>query len=254
MSVINSSECYRCSETISSKDKISCDRCRRSLHSKCSGLARSVCTAVLAENSCLLFVCDDCKNSVQNVNNDIGMLKDLILSVKKELTDLFQTSIPSVTIDKVDVIECAIKEINDRNNRSKNIIIHNVPESTSPNVEDRKRHDKDLVSKLLGDAYPNDVLPNFLLFRLGRPLHDKVRPIKVVFSSSDVALNYLNAVNTSAKKYKSPTMASRDRTPQERNYLRKLRDELQTRMAKGETNITIRYVCGSPAIVNTQKN
>lgn len=182
------------------------------------------------------------------------MLKDLILSVKKELIDLFHTSKPADTIDKVELIECAIKEISERNNRSKNIIVHNVLESTSSNVEDRKRHDKDLVSKLLGDANPNDILPNFLLFRLGRPLQDKVRPVKLVFPSPDAALNYLNAVNTFAKKNKLPTVASRDRTLQERNYLQKLRDELQSRMAKGETNITIRYVSGSPAIVKTQKN
>ncbi|KAG8328141.1 hypothetical protein J6590_000798 [Homalodisca vitripennis] len=42
---------------------------------------------------------------------------------------------------------------------------------------------------------------------------------------------------------------SRDRTPRERDHLNSLRDQLKVRSEKGEKNLTIRYVNGTPKIM-----
>lgn len=46
---------------------------------------------------------------------------------------------------------------------------------------------------------------------------------------------------------------SRDRTPQERGFLLDLRGQLEKRTKKGEDDLTIKYVNGTPKIVKRSK-
>lgn len=45
-----------------------------------------------------------------------------------------------------------------------------------------------------------------------------------------------------------------DQTPSQQKYLSKLKEDLATRKNKGENDITIKYINGTPTIIKTPKN
>lgn len=71
-------------------------------------------------------------------------------------------------------------------------------------------------------------------------------------SAHDVGLllkNFSKEVLAEMDESYSDVSVTRDRTPRERDYLHNLRSELKERQDKGERDITIRYMNGTPTIV-----
>ncbi|KAG8291258.1 hypothetical protein J6590_064571 [Homalodisca vitripennis] len=148
--------------------------------------------------------------------------------------------------------EIVIQEINERLFRKRNIIIFNLKESLSRDTKTKKEHDTLLISKVI-DALNIGIHVNGLkIFRLGKPLKDKDRPLKVVFCSVEDTMQFVSGFSKEAISDVDPALSdisiSRDRTMKERQYLKKLRDELGRRRMNEESNITIRYLKGSPCI------
>lgn len=67
-------------------------------------------------------------------------------------------------------------EIEERNNRAANLIVHNMEESKSSDLLVKQQHDGQEAGKLIGVHYNN----YHKIIRLGKPLKDKPRPIKAV--------------------------------------------------------------------------
>ena len=91
-----------------------------------------------------------------------------------------------------------IDEYRDRESHKLNVILHNVPESTSTDVSERISHDTnavlDITSKI--GAGPVEVSS---VARLGKKLDDKHRLMKVHFSS----MQQKHRVLANAKKLRS---------------------------------------------------
>lgn len=141
-----------------------------------------------------------------------------------------------------------LTELNERQIRSRNVLLFNLPESESEDIEDRKNDDAksayEVLSKLGKDC---KILRNF---RLGVKKDRQIRPLKLVLESSDEALSILKCRNV----YQGPVKIKGDLTMKQRNHLQLLTKELQQRTDKGEKDLTIRYINNIPQIVAKKKN
>ena len=131
-----------------------------------------------------------------------------------------------------------MEERDEKDKRECNIILHNIPESVSEEIEDRKRYDASSVEDVLD--YLDVICPqeDMKPVRLGKKLDsEKPRLLKVTLDSIETKRQVLakaktlrNSSHSDLKKvYVSP-----DLTPKERDANKKLRDELRSRREKGE--------------------
>lgn len=131
----------------------------------------------------------------------------------------------------------------ERCEKSKNIIIHNIAESNSINVNERIEFDRIQVEstlKKLGDITDT----NFKVYRIGRQ-GKKMRPIRVILSSQEIALECLKQKK---KLNGSSINISADRTTIQRAQLKELYKEINHRKENGEHDLIISYHKGYPQI------
>jgi hypothetical protein len=213
-------------------------------------------------------------NDLTAISADVALIKTEIASVSGKLTNLE----PRITESEGRIknledelnalknrenhpssVESIAGELAERQRRSRNIIIYNLPECTSKTLATKVEHDTNLVS-ILVDAFCNsDPNTSFKCHRIGKASANKTRPLRVVFRNQDSVINFSSnfdqtAVRTMDAKLREVTF-SRDRTPAERKHLNELRVLLKQRIDGGEENITIKFVNGVPSIVKkTSKN
>ena len=160
----------------------------------------------------------------ERLSREIGVVKEDLKStkaalqettsevkkLKKEVTDFKKTSNETVSgvANRVKNLEAEMKNhktvsdnnlkylINlDRNDRRKNVILFGVPEvdndlTVNGNVASTDQKKCELILTYIGVPIIEKVSE---LFRLGKPVDDKVRPMKLKFSSSEDASSVLNA-------------------------------------------------------------
>ncbi|CAG5028978.1 unnamed protein product [Parnassius apollo] len=221
--------------------KINCKGCKRVICTKCSGLSATELRVVALQTPKLSYLCDDCEEGLRQIPD----LRRLVTELQQQVQELRKNHINVVNLDTV------INEIQERKNRSRNLIVFGIPESTANSPEERKSHDKDQVSKTITSLATPE--PEILtVIRLGKPVSkiEKPRPIKVVLA------NKHNAINVLKNKGKLPNSVKvkADMTPYQRDQLRRLREELAARTEKGEQNLTIKYINNIPKIITTTKN
>ncbi|KAL0880344.1 hypothetical protein ABMA27_002789 [Loxostege sticticalis] len=125
--------------------------------------------------------------------------------------------------------EDIVNEVNERNVRSKNIVIVGIPE---PDVAtDRHTYNKNEVLKITKTIYA-----------------DCPEPLKIIlcFSSEEPVKAILR--NKSSAKF-DPIKIFSDQTPYQRMHMQNLKEELVRRTANGETNLKIKYIKGTPKII-----
>ncbi|CAG4996202.1 unnamed protein product [Parnassius apollo] len=220
--------------------KINCKGCKRVIYTKCSGLSATELRVVALQTPKLSYLCDDCEEGLRQIPD----LRRLVTELQQQVQELRKNHINVVNLDTV------INEIQERKNRSRNLIVFGIPESTANSPEERKSHDKDQVSKTITSLATPE--PEILtVIRLGKPVSkiEKPRPIKVVLA------NKHNAINVLKNKGKLPNSVKvkADMTPYQRDQLRRLRGELAARTEKGEQNLTIKYINNIPKIITTTK-
>lgn len=217
-------------------------------------------------------------NDLTTIPNDISSINDSLVQVNEKLSNLEPRIIDSekriqALEDEVRVlktsnsadptnIESVLEEINDRERRTRNILIYNLPESTSNTTSSKLEHDKNLISKLTSTFCTSDSIDSsFKCHRIGQPSKDKnkPRPIKVMFKDPSVVTHFWKKFDQSriAGIYPDSQNVSvgRDRTPAERKYLSELRETLKSRTDSGELDLTIKFINGAPKIIKkTSKN
>ena len=144
-----------------------------------------------------------------------------------------------------DKVNQYMDEQKERERRSCNLILHNIPESTSDDPEERKQHDSSKVEEVLdyldiASSQENEALKPI---RLGRKTDgDKPRLMRVTVESTVIKKDVLSkarSLRNSRDENLSKVFISPDLTPKEREVNKKLRDELRTRRNNGD-NVMIR--------------
>lgn len=206
----------------------------------------------------------DIKSTTDSLNEEQNKLKSEITDIKtsNKLTqnkvELLESKIQSINSNmsqcgtleaspKEKVQEDIIMELNERNLRSKNILISGITESTSTDPKERQVHDKNMSMSIIKTIYADCPQPRYV-FRVGKYKKDKNRLVKVCFDSSDIVLNILR--NKSSVKNEMNKFYP-DQTPQQQSYMKYLKEELDSRTKNGETNLIIKYVRGTPKIIST---
>lgn len=206
------------------------------------------------------------KEDVLKMSNDITALRHDISNLSKTVSDLaprltqaeneivsIKQAISNLKSSPVTNIEEFCSEINDRSNRKRNAILYNIPESNSRGINEQKSHDRNIISNIFGSFGLDNI--QFSFFRLGKKSSPKARPVKVILQNSDVANDFFKKFNKeSLADNLSNVTISRDKTKQERQYLDEIRKELDRRLGSGEPDLTIKYINGTPTIVNKPKN
>lgn len=147
--------------------------------------------------------------------------------------------------------EDIIAEVNEREVRSRNIIIIGLSEPVSSNKEERIELDKNEVSRIMKNIDSSVPEPQYIM-RLGKYNAHKIRPVKVCFKSQDIAKSILR--HRHEAKYDNIKIYS-DQTPEQQRFLKHIKEELQRRLENENKNLTIKYIKGIPRIVElTSKN
>lgn len=188
-------------------------------------------TSIKSNVSNLLHDNNDIKEKVVNLENCIHQLKND--------TQTHATAMVSLETESI------VAELNERDARSRNVIMTGILESTGQNKDERIKSDQSEVMKVLKTIVTSVQEPQ-KIFRLGKYSSNKTRPLKLTFQSQDLAKNILkNRNNLRDDKVKLYP----DQTPQQRSYVKKLSQELEDRIKKGEADIKIKYSRGVPKII-----
>lgn len=205
---------------------------------------------------------NDIKITTDNLTEEQSKLKQDISSLKesKNITEKKLYQIESKlqhedagSSSAVNVREEIVTELNERGQRSKNIIISGVLEPNANSQSERRAEDKTAVLKIINNIVGHTDTPEpERIYRLGKYKSDKCRHLKVCFSSPDIVKSILkNRKNQKEEKIK----VFSDQTPQQQEYMAMLKQRLENRIASGEDNLCIKYIRGVPKITKqTPKN
>lgn len=239
----NEISCYKCNSRFAELDvPIKCDGCSSMAHQKCSGLSTTELKCLGLKNRLLKFFCIGCDQGLK----ELPELKTLI---KKLLVEVDGLKNNSNVVRSDDFI---INEINERNVRSKNLIFYNVNECESNRSDERTANDVEQVTSTIKSIFDSSSVPPLPLkvIRLGRYQSGKLRPIKAVFASASDAFDIMkNKKKIALQNPPSPVSISTDRTQYQRESMKKLREELALRTKNGHSNLTIKFIKGTPKIV-----
>lgn len=146
------------------------------------------------------------------------------------------------------VEDVMLSELHDRQRRARNVMLFNVPESDAATAEERRACDLEFFNKLLEFLGLTALISN--MFRLGKFNRDKNRPIKVILESDRDCLKILsNSKKLRGKPEYANVYLASDLTPRQLSRYKVVRAELRDRSARGESNLKIRFVRGTPKIV-----
>lgn len=126
----------------------------------------------------------------------------------------------------------------EREIRSKNVIVFDVNESNEENSEDRIQLDKQKISEILPDINTT----NIIVRRLGRFDRNKKRPLRVTFQNKHQAKEIL-------RKKKGDKRVKNDLTPIQRSKLTELQNKLKEKEENGDMGWTIKYIRGQPCLM-----
>lgn len=239
--------CLKCVKDVPKIDeknpKIQCYGCERHICVKCSGLLATELRVIILQSPTLKYLCPDCELGVRQ----LPALRNTVSQLQKEIETLKENQGQNTNM------ECILGELAERKKRSANVIMFGVGEcrrQTGDAVRDKEvcvEHDKKQVLQALADI-PESGSP-VAVIRLGKPGQTSSRPVKLIFSNKKAALNILKNSN----KLRSGISAKNDLTPYQRDFLKKLREELKQRIENGESDLTIKYINNTPKIVNSKK-
>ena len=243
--------CHRACDK-SSEKFFQCDSCERYLHIECAKLTTTeVRVLELKSERQLHFYCSVCRSSLRllpqlmtdiyNINALVSDLTERIVKLEKRDNDS-ENKAPQLD-------ESLISEVSERFKRKNNIMIYNLEESDLSDDAKRLKADEKKIQDLLNSLIKFDTNSIKQFSRLGKAVKDKVRPIKVTLTESDIATSILR----NKDKCPDPVKIASDQTTMQRDYLRKLRNELDT-INKDAVTKTIKFVRGIPTIVELEEN
>lgn len=251
--------CVKCEVQAPDLDRICCDQCSKCFHSICAGLSRQEALCVRAKDRKISFYCDKCKsliNSITNLNIIVGELRDQIDKLNKDFGDLkikyeAQKTVgdndaeKTQTASDINNITQLMEEVNEREIRSKNVLIFNLPESSKP-TKDERREDDALRSSNIITTCSNVNLNILQVHRLGRYNASIKRPIKIILESrADV----IKILQNKSKINIGNVKIGPDQTKMQQNHFKDLVKQINELRTKGVTNKIIKYINGIPRIV-----
>jgi len=151
--------------------------------------------------------------------------------------------------------EFTFNVINERNQYSKNVLFYNIEKCDSNRLDDRITYYdllqiKNVIKAIMVDT---SIVPKKVI-RIGRLQAGKSRPTKVIFDHKsdifDIIKNKRKLLNCNTPQ--SLINISTDWTLYQREFMKKLREELTQRISKGEIDLTM-FIKGVSKIVKSSE-
>ncbi|KAG5879652.1 hypothetical protein JTB14_014978 [Gonioctena quinquepunctata] len=223
----DSKKCIKCKLDINeNRSGFQCYGCNRFLHTQSANITATGVKCLQLQTR-KLFFCEDCEQ--------IPVLRKIIDLLQLEVENLKNRRTGSVFEN-----ELIINELFECQKRSTNLILYNLPEPIQSETTRRIEHDKEEAHAILRKISQSPLrIKNSI--RLGKE-DDEVKQVKVILEDAEEVLAILK--NKRNPKI-SPVRISNDQTPQQQEYYRNLKTQLEERKARGEEDISIRYFRGS---------
>ena len=180
------------------------------------------------------------KGKVKEVEKRLG---DKIQDLKQELQPL---AAPLCKAEIEQIVVETYSEEKQKDIRKSNLMMFNIPELYSKELQDRKKHDLDMVLKVLRALQVVDNIQDKIVsvLRMGRWQNDQTRrPLRIVFSDPNLKYMFIQKaykIKQSEDELVKNVRLSSDRTPREIEQYKELRAELERRKALGESDLRIR--------------
>lgn len=230
-------ECLKCT-VADNKSYLKCDGCERPIHTECSGLSATELKVMGLKGARLLkFYCDDCLAGVRLVPQLIRRLDDLQKEMEnlKKLHSIGEQTIPDERI---------FSEIHERQKRTNNIMIFNLPDTNN---------DSNKAREIFKEITREDLIISKVI-RVGKVNKNGNRALKVTCNNVCDVEKILKAKKDKLRG--RSIFISADLTPTQYEYIKRLRQEAEVRKQNGE-NVILKYNRGIPGIVTSaseQKN
>lgn len=236
-----------CKNSAEEHKLIDCSVCKNPFIHSCVDLTTTEVRTIKSKKG-LSWSCRNCNI----LSNDIAELKAAILGLRQDLLnkEASNTNISDHTF------ELLLGELNDRNHRKQNVILFNVEESNSQDVDERHNHDLGVVRGVLSTCSANLNVDHVEIQRLGRGSAngERRRPLKVKLNcANDVHVVIKNSSKLRNSHIYRHLTVSFDRTRRQIDYYKKIRAELDSRIEEGATDLKIKYKQGIPTIVSLNK-
>lgn len=253
--------CFNCSKLSQTQYEVLTDDDDTQLHWYCVECLAPAITAVKTDNS----IEEKCKQYFENFKADVVELVDSKVQPVRDELDAFkseQTKTNQEVQDQVNkctraAASCAVKEIQDREERKYNVILYQVPESEESEPLARKDQDTKYLETLCKDAL--QVKVEFTnVIRLGKISdHVKIRPVRAIMNSVPQVTSILQA----AKKLADQENASyrnisinKDMTPLEREEIRELLEIRNNRQRESNRiGVADKWVVRKGRVVNVAR-
>lgn len=241
--------CQNCARSIGDREStIVCDNCKLLVHASCSNLTPEELKKRALRQTVrnLKYFCDKCndhsdqfkelKNILQALTIRFTSLEDKINNFENKL--LSSRDVPPTLFEEI------ISELQDRTRRQNNVIIYGLDENPNSTLGDMAAVNN--VMNITSNA--DHIITASSVIRLGK-IGSKPRPVKVVLPNPFIARTVLkNKKRLLNSTYKTVKIQD-DLTKRQLTYLQQIRNDLNERIAKGENNLTIRYIKQIPTIV-----
>lgn len=187
-----------------------------------------------------------------DMEDEIEAAKKNTQQLMEEVEKLRETTAKGDTVNKDGLpVEPAIQEMLEREVRASNLLLFGVRESDKKSREERTKHERETVQRIVGGICEGFETTNLKIFRLGKYSEGKLRPIKMVFPSKEEALKILKRKNNLSET--EGVYIKCDQTPSQRQYLRQVLAELEDRKNREGQDLAIRYINGVPRIIKFRR-
>ncbi|KAJ3660225.1 hypothetical protein Zmor_004687 [Zophobas morio] len=182
----------------------------------------------------------------QQFNNRIATVESDVKKLQEEVHSLQTGSSSEASSYKVSEV---VSEIYDRNVRSKNVILYNIPESSAQSAEVRVNDD---VSQIISIFEPLGNLPQpKKLYRMGPPKPNSIRPLKLIYENNDEVMCVLRSnKNNTNKRF----LCNPDLTKLQRDNTAEIINDFNMRKSRGETDIKLIYRNNMASIVGIRNS
>ncbi len=185
------------------------------------------------------------KEDVEEIKDKVQKLEGRINSTHENAQDSANPQ-PSTSSGGGNTMDEVIKEMKDQEDRKRNIIFFNIPESKSKDMNERVKHDKEEakeITKICSATIKKDDM--LKAKRLGKiPDDDKPRPLLIEVSSDEkkrALFKNLSKLQNAPDKYKTVSVRN-DLTKKQREQEKTLREEAKKKEQEdsGEAKFKVR--------------
>lgn len=248
--------CSKCENKEDNSQIFQCDSCKSYLCETCGDISATEIRCLQMKKRRLLFICPECDQGLRQVPllvKKINELQNQLDEMKTLVDKLTSGQSPSQNqrCDDIMLNEQLIQELNERQSRSSNVIMLNIAESGKSDRNARIDDDTMKVKEII--ELTETAVNNVKVYRLGKYVEGKTRPLKVVLPDQSCALSILK----NRSKVTNISIFG-DKTKMQQDFYKNVRAKLEELKQQGDNNKIIKYINNIPTIVDkkqyTQKN